>query len=115
MNNSLTHYGVLGMKWGRRKGQTTSSKSSNPSGDHTKKSQLRKKKISEMSNEELRFLTARLQLEKQYSDLNKAPVPVGKKMVTDILTNAAKQTASTYAAKYMSKALETAIKKASTK
>lgn len=108
MSTDLTHYGVLGMKWGRRKAQSSVSTST----DHKVKKQLQKKRISEMSNAELKALTTRMQLEKQYSDLNKTSSSSGKKIVTDILTNAAKQTASTYVNKYMNKALETAIKKA---
>lgn len=113
--SQLTHYGVLGMKWGRRKGSSSGSSStpSNPSNDHIKKVKLKRKKVSEMSNEELRDLNTRLQLERQYADLNKASVASGKKVVTDILTNAAKQTAASYTAKYMSKGLDTLIKKAS--
>lgn len=113
MSDQLTHYGVLGMKWGRRKDRRSSSSAPiRTSADHKTKVRLKKKRVSEMSNEELRQLNNRLQLERQYADLNKASVASGKKVVTDILTNAAKQTVTTYAAKYMSKALESAIKKA---
>lgn len=108
MSNELTHYGVLGMKWGRRKAQSPV----NTSKDHKTKTQLKKKRISEMSNEELKALTTRMQLEKQYSDLKKTDTSSGKKIVQDILVNAAKQTASTYVTKYMNKGLEAAIKKA---
>ena len=117
--DSLYHFGVLGMKWGKRKSQsgrtTTSSKKAaaaeNQSEDHKKKTNLKKKKLSEMSNAELKDLTTRLQLEKQYKDLSKTEVSAGKKFVSDVLTNAAKQTASQYVSKYMSKGVDEILKK----
>lgn len=105
----LTHYGVLGMKWGRRRGRTTSV--SNPSSDHTKAKQLKTKKMSEMSNDELRTLTQRLQLEKQYKDLNVTPKAKGKKIVTEILTNSAKQAASKYVNQVVNQQLDSIISK----
>lgn len=108
MSDGLTHYGVLGMQWGKRKAKAPV----DTSDDHKLKKKLKKKRISEMSNAELKALTNRMQLEKQYSELRKTDNPSGKKIVQDILTNAAKQTATTYVNKYMNKALEAAIKKA---
>ena len=69
MTNELTHYGVIGMKWGRRKASSGSS-----SADHISVSGLRKKKLNEMSNDELTQLTKRLQLERQYKELNMSKV-----------------------------------------
>ena len=42
--NELKHYGVLGMRWGRRK-SVSSPTPINPSKDHIRKVQLKKKKI----------------------------------------------------------------------
>lgn len=115
--DTLYHYGILGMKWGKRKtqgsGSTSSKKSSteNQSEDYKKKNVLKKKKISEMSNAELKDLNNRLQLEKQYKELTRAETSAGKKFVTDVLTNAAKQTASQYVSKYMSKGVDEILKK----
>ena len=72
--NYLAHYGVLGMKWGVRK------KSRTPSSDSAKVKPLRKKHVDEMSNQELRDLNNRLQLERQYKDLTKKK-SIGKKAV----------------------------------
>jgi hypothetical protein len=66
--NSLQHFGILGMKWGRRKAK----KIITPSKEHATKEGLKKKKLAEMSNAELKTLNERLQLEKQYKELNKA-------------------------------------------
>lgn len=116
--DTLYHYGILGMKWGKRKGSSGSSSSKkksssteNQSEDHKKKTTLKKKRISEMSNSELKDLNNRLQLEKQYKDLTRAEISPGKKFVTDVLTNAAKQTASQYVSKYMSKGVDEILKK----
>lgn len=86
MNDFLAHYGILGMKWGRRK--------SVPSADHAKAQGLKKKKISEMSNEELRILTTRIQLERQYKSLNPGKISNGKRIVSNIITNVGQITAT---------------------
>lgn len=111
--NELKHYGVLGMRWGRRKGasSTTPTTPRNPSKDHVRKSQLKKKKISEMTNDELKEITSRLQLEKQYKDLTRTDVTPGKKFVMDVLATTAKTTATAYATKYAAKGAERLIKK----
>lgn len=72
-NNELKHYGVLGMKWGRRKAQY------NTSDDHNRARELKKKHVSEMSNKELRELNDRQQLESNYkrNNPNAAKVAIG--------------------------------------
>lgn len=72
--NELYHYGVLGMKWGRRK------KNYNNSHDSAKVQKIRKKSINQMSNQELRDVNNRLQLERQYKDLTRKK-SVGKTAV----------------------------------
>lgn len=94
MANEIKHYGILGMKWGRRK----SRQGANPSSDHTTSRIIRKKHVSEMSNEELKKLTARLQLEKQLKDLNKTDVSAGQKWLAEVIQASGKQLASKYLA-----------------
>lgn len=96
MANELQHFGILGMKWGRRKSRSGGVDTS--SEDHRAVSSIKKKRVNEMSNDELKKLTARLQLEKQYSDLTKKETNIGVKIVTDILLNTGKQVASKYLA-----------------
>lgn len=77
--NILAHYGVPGMKWGKRKA------SSIKAPDHTEARQLKSKKVSELSNAELKKINERRQLEKKYKDLNPDAVTVGRKQVTAVL------------------------------
>lgn len=91
----LKHFGILGMKWGRRKSR--SSGSDMDSEDHKTSRSIQKKKISEMSNEELKKLTSRLQLEKQLKDLEKTE-PGAVKWLADVVSASGKQLASKYVA-----------------
>lgn len=83
----LYHYGVQGMKWGVRKARpspkTNSTKArARPSADGRRAAALRKKARSggkqALSNEELRILNERIQLEKQYNSLNPSKIEVGR-------------------------------------
>ena len=80
------------MRWGRRKVRTATPNSS----DHTTSRAIKKKKLSQMSNEELAALTKRLQLERQYKDLNPSVLTVGKKYVSDVISESGKQVAKQY-------------------
>lgn len=62
--NELKHYGVLGMKWGRRKKRYYT-----PSEDSNRVTRIRQKHVSEMSNQELKDVNKRLNLEKDYRSL----------------------------------------------
>ena len=115
--NSLYHFGILGMRWGRRKGSTKTSakKGDTDSEDAKRKDTILKKSIREMSDKDLKDITSRLQLEKQYRDLTKKEISPGRKFVTELITNAAKETAKTYVTKYMNKGMEELMKKSSKK
>lgn len=79
--SSLSHTGVLGMKWGRRKGKTATS---------SKKKEGPEKSMSE---QELKSRISRLSLEKQYKDLTKRELSYGEKFVKDNLSNSARTVA----------------------
>lgn len=74
--DSLEHYGVLGMKWRHHKAKATST---------TTKPKL--KSVSEMSEEELRRKLNRLEMEKRYKDLQPKEVKKGKLVVNRIMKN----------------------------
>lgn len=73
----LQHYGVKGMKWGVRKKRIYSK-------DYSETKALRKKKASELSNEELRKLNERMNLEQNYERLNPSYAQRGIKTLSTI-------------------------------
>jgi|WetSurMetagenome_2_1015567.scaffolds.fasta_scaffold10369_4 hypothetical protein len=112
MADELKHVGILGMKWGRRKSRSANSI---PSSDHTTARGLQKKHVSELSNDELKKLTTRLQLEKQYKDLKKTDLSFGRKLANDMLLETGKSIAKGYITKYatagMDKLISNVLKK----
>lgn len=107
MENTLVHYGVLGMKWGvrrtpeqlaRAKGKTPAQKKTASvqkkvvakSAAKTSSSNFEKKTSSELTNDELKEKIARLELEKRYKELAKSTIPPpksskGKEFVTRVI------------------------------
>lgn len=76
MNNELYHHGVKGMKWGIRRAK----KQAKMSEDAKTAATLRKKKVSEMSNQELAQLNKRMEMETKYNQLNPSAVQRGMKI-----------------------------------
>lgn len=72
-NNTLQHYGVLGMKWGRRKKRQAATHDDYARA-HSGKS------VRSMSDKELRDANNRLQMERQYKTLTQK-TSIGKKAV----------------------------------
>lgn len=73
MSETLTHHGILGMRWGIRRtdAQLEKARGKLSSDDESPK----KKKLSELTDEELSDRIKRLELEKRYRDLLKEQVP----------------------------------------
>lgn len=97
-NNELYHWGVKGMKWGVRKKRA-------PSEDHVRTKTLKKKRLYELSNDELKDLNTRMQLEVQYKNLKKQNVSAGKKFIKDVAYDSAKGLATDYVKKYAKKGI----------
>lgn len=77
-SNELYHYGIKGMKWGRRRfrntdGTLTPAGKKRYSDDAYEAKQIKKKKMSQMSNAELRKLNERQNLERTHKQLNPGP------------------------------------------
>ena len=87
-HDELYHYGILGMRWGRRKESVAGSgskisrkvkntKKNNLSDDAKEAYKLKRKKLSEMSNAELKKLNERTNLERNYKQNNPGALKTG--------------------------------------
>lgn len=110
-NTELYHWGIKGMKWGVRRyqnsdGSLTSKGKKRYSEDAYRAKKIKKKRLSQMSNAELKELNNRMQLEQNYKNLKKQKMSIGRKFVQDVAYETAKNTASEYAKKYTKKGIE---------
>lgn len=136
MDEKLYHYGVKGMKWGVHRtpaqlGHTTGTKKkkSGPSvlskaktaisnrreANKQKKAEAsakksQKKRLSEMSDDELQAQIKRLELEKRYRDLSPQKSHRGRDFVTGVLENSAKNIATQTTTYVMGRAVNAVLK-----
>ena len=88
-NNELKHYGVLGMKWGIRKDRGSSAarrkaKTRGWSKDAKEVHRIKNKKVSTLTNAELRKANERINLENNYKNLNKSQISKGLAFVATV-------------------------------
>lgn len=121
-DDDLRQYGILGMKWGRRRPRGANGRVVDGPAVRAPKDKPKKKPESTrpshsahiMTDEELRARLNRLQLEKQYMDLIKAPPRQRKpveKFVVDVLSNSGKSVATKYTTKILEEAVGAALRK----
>jgi hypothetical protein len=101
----LTHFGIRGMKWGVRRSQPSATSSSpkptssDASRSHEVQKAINRHGLRAVSNEELKLLNERVQLEQRYSQLfpkKKSVITLGKNFAWDILEPVAKQQAKAF-------------------
>lgn len=129
--NYLTHYGVLGMRWGVRKDRRSSGSSTRKkisSGKSRVKKAFAKRKAAnakkkaakntnpkKMTDAELKKRIERLELEKKYTTLSNEQISKGKKMIADISSDIMKQSVKNIGTQAMTYILGTATNKAFSK
>lgn len=95
----LLHYGILGMKWGKRSSSVKPSKIKKP----------RKEKVKNLSDDELRKRINRIQMEKQYSELSAGKIKKGQRVISKILTNSVKTAVGAIVVAETTKAIRKAL------
>lgn len=76
----LEHYGVKGMRWGVRKDRKSRSRSA----ESSEVQRLRGRKAFELSDDDLRKVSSRIELEKRYTS---SVTPTSKKIVNEAVKN----------------------------
>lgn len=103
----MYHSGILGMKWGRRRFQnkdgtrTAAGKKRDEAEDYTNSRNSKSKGLARLSNDELRRLNERLQLESTYKTLSSAKVKKAESFVGKVLKNSASAALSEFSKNLM--------------
>lgn len=115
--DEILHYGVKGMKWGKRK--TRQTEPNHPDSQHVTDIHSRikqQKTLRPISNKELQDAITRMNLEQQYSRLSggneRTRVQKGKSLVVKILSDSGKQVVTQTVTSQVKGQVDSAIKKA---
>ena len=84
-DHTLTHYGILGMRWGVRRGQKALDRAAGRTEDYNQAQAKKKTPMSQMTNAELQQFITRKNLEMQYKALKAKDISAGRKFAQDIV------------------------------
>jgi hypothetical protein len=85
MEEALSHHGVKGQRWGVRRSKRQLERAARQSPEHKNVQALKGKKSSELSNQELKAINERLNLEQNFHRLNPTTVQRGHSAVKGVL------------------------------
>lgn len=97
----IEHYGVKGMRWGKRKSR----------GSRNTERTVYSRSPKKLTSAELDKRIKRMETEKRYNDLNKRDVGRGSQLAHEILTNSGRTVATTVATGAVLYAVKKAIEK----
>lgn len=83
--DDLLHYGVKGMKWGKRRADIKAARSPEAVATKATRDKAKKTKVSSLTNKELQDAINRMNLEKQFNTLNPKRLEQGQKVVKSLL------------------------------
>ena len=116
-NGELYHWGIKGMKWGKRRYQnkdgslTAAGRERYGDDRHEDYKRARAKPLSSMSDQELRTALNRMQMEQQYKNFTTPKEASGQKWVKSLLSESSKDIAKSYITKYGKKLIDAGIAK----
>lgn len=92
IDDVLAHYGVRGMKWGVRKKGGSVSSAPKPISEDAKTAAAAREKAKKsgpesLTNQEMRAVVERMNLEQQYAKLNPRKLKLGEAIVQNLLDN----------------------------
>jgi hypothetical protein len=105
----LSHYGKLGMHWGRRTA-TSSTASPDAKSASESKAKIKKSGTDSLTTPELQVLVTRMNLEQQYSTIKSKKKNPAAKFATDLLVEIGKDQAKTVARHHASRLVAQALK-----
>lgn len=90
MDNELSHYGTKGMRWGKAtsrliKRPTLFKTKRTKTSEYEYVSSLKEKGIKNLTNDQINTVIKRMNLEKQYRDVNPSKFKKGEEMAKNVL------------------------------
>lgn len=86
VDNVLAHFGIFGMKWGKKKGSFKTARTKSPNAtDYDRAKALKAKGLKNLSNDQINVLLKRMNLEKQMKDHSVNELKRGEEIAKTIL------------------------------